>query len=522
MFNLRLPSSNSVCCELSVREIFAYFFVPVLLYAGFATDFTFDFFAPYKHWHAYNHYFLSLADGRLDVPAAAIGREGSYLHGKAYMYYGVLPAFVRVFFYPFVDLTQVPVSAFSVWFFCVIGNVALQAAVLSYARQNRKHQADRNHVVALVLVSLLIWFGSATFIILQRPTMYHEPYAAALCLLNIFFALLIKDRFFLKGNHSTLAYGVLAGLCVHARMPTALALYGATVFLIIISAACTVGASGFTAGIRNFPGLVVAAVRHHWATFAAMFLLGVSILIMNYARYEDALAFLGVNYGFGLAGEGYSPRRCGIYETSEFYRLVRMIPNTIVYTIGGWDLHEYLTRTLHTGYGRKALPIIPTLFLWLAPTLAILASFYVLVTKRVTQRAQLLLFWLIVSVGGYFQLSYPTINHRYIAELWPIYLFAIVLVFSTRVDGRVKWPASFNLVAAVLVAFTLAYNLKVAFFSEYHFRTEIPEAAYFSDDPEKIAFLEQLDDEQIKRIQKEFEQGKIEGCTKLKAELNLD
>ena len=75
-----------------------------------ATNGTFDLFQPSFLWKAYNHYFLSLMDGRLDVPAYAIGKEGNFVDGKAYMYYGLVPTLTRFFVHPFVDLAQVPMA----------------------------------------------------------------------------------------------------------------------------------------------------------------------------------------------------------------------------------------------------------------------------------------------------------------------------------------------------------------------------------------------------------------------------
>jgi hypothetical protein len=194
----------------------------ITLTVGLATQWTFDLFQPQFLWKAYNHYFLSMLDGHLDVPVEAIGREGGYFNSKAYMYYGMLPAFVRALIFPFVDLTQTSVSYFSVLLFTLIGHAALQASFIAVYLKRTTLDRDIFSFGLLVGLSCLLWFGSASFIISQNATLYHEPYAASLCLANIFLALLLKDGFFLKENRniSLIPYALLAGLCIHMRLPT--------------------------------------------------------------------------------------------------------------------------------------------------------------------------------------------------------------------------------------------------------------------------------------------------------------
>ena len=115
------------------RQIVFFFLICVLstFTIGLATQWTFDVFQPQFLWKAYNHYFLSMLYGHLDVPVEAIGREGGFFNSKAYMYYGLLPVIVRAILYPFVDLSQTSVSYFSVLFFTLIGHAALQVSLIS-------------------------------------------------------------------------------------------------------------------------------------------------------------------------------------------------------------------------------------------------------------------------------------------------------------------------------------------------------------------------------------------------------
>ena len=202
-----------------------------LLLVFLATNGTFDLFQPSFLWKAYNHYFLSLIDGHLDIPAYAIGKEGNFVDGKAYMYYGLVPTLTRLLVHPFADLTQLPMACFSILFFTIIGNTVLQYRLIEkhicMGSTDSAGLRQTPSLVFLILASAIIWIGSGSFIISQNATIYHEPYAASLCLVSLYLALLIKHDFF-TGTYQKInlvPFALLAGLCVHARMPSALALY---------------------------------------------------------------------------------------------------------------------------------------------------------------------------------------------------------------------------------------------------------------------------------------------------------
>ena len=500
--------------NLTLKEFTLFFLLPSLLYVGFVTDFTFNLFQPAWLWLAYNEYFLSLIHGHLDVPVAAIGREGQYIGGKAYMYYGLLPTLSRIFVAPFVDLQHTPVSSFSILLFSLLGNIALQASVLSFWKSTEKRSC-----LILACVSLLIWFGSGTFMALQNTSVYHEPYAASLCLVNLFLALLIRDGFFLQGAKASWPYAILAGLCIHARMPTALALYLATLWLIGLS----VWQQRLDTGKISFGAMVANLIRGHWLAFAVLFVFGVSILLLNVLRFGDLFAFMGHadNYGYYLSGENYTARTCEVFDRAPFYKVIRIIPNAIVYTVGGWTLHDQLTQLLHAGYGRKEMPSIPTLLLWLAPTAVWFSFIFYAIFGKLQQRGFLIGWVACLSVGAIFQLTYPTIAYRYIAELWPMYVTTLIVMYFAVGKGQLNLPNYSSGILLVLVVLTLAYNLKVAFTADYNFRSTV---GYFSQqayEPEYIQQLERLDDEKIKQIIAERKAGKKQACQALKEELGL-
>jgi len=507
MVSMQFPSNISDR-KIEFKEFFIFIVIPTFLYAGFVTNFTFNFFAPYNTWLAYNEYFLSIINGRLDVPVNAIMREGQYIDGKAYMYYGLLPILPRIFLHPFVNLSEVPVSAFSVWFFSVIGVAYLQISILLHFKKYVHTQKFYNTVL-LVCVSILVWFCSGNFIILQDASLYHEPYAASMCLVNLYVGLLLKNDFKLQSGGQAALYALLAGLCVQARMPTALSLYAVTSFLILNSS---------FSYVKDINGKVTIVkwcktlISNYWLSILVMFVLGLSILVLNYMKFDGFFRFTGVpgHYGFFLAGEGYTERYCNLVPHTEWSWLFRIIPNSIVFMIGGWGLHDYLMNVFQTGFVRKAPPLIPFALLWFAPFVIFITVTFLAIRKKLDKSNFILIILLSVSVGGLFQLSYRTINYRYFTELWPLLLISIVVLSHHFFKGAF----TFNNKKAILLGFitilTLGYNVKTSFVKDTQNWVGDPKAKYYEE------LLKNMNEEKIKQIRQNFLDGKEEGCKKLK------
>jgi hypothetical protein len=498
-----------------------------LILVFLATNGTFDLFQPSFLWKAYNHYFLSLIDGRLDVPAHGIGKEGSYIDDKVFMYYGMLPTLPRFFLHPFIDLNKLPASYFSILFFTLLGNVVLQHSIVKqylickHAAKNVILPNSKFQIIFLVLISLIVWFGSATFLISQNATIYHEPYAAALCIVNIFLALLIRDGFFLGKFHyvNLMPYAFLAGLCTHARMPTALSLYLVTGLIMLVQIC------------RQYPNispikrphyLLWLALLKYWKEVLVLGFFGLSILLLNFARYGDLFNFMGVNNGF-VFFEGWSERQCSVIPHGTFHKINRIIVNTYVYLSGDWQNHWSLIRLFSTGYGRVEMPAAPIAVLWAAPiTCFIIVMCRSLLGLRLVFSRILLVFILAFSAGALFQLSYPTITHRYIAELWlPLGTCLLFCWYSYLVR-----PTQFRLGNPKVVGFIgvlafigVSYQLYLAITDEYYLddgpvtSLERPSFHYPVEDYE---YLGTLTNEKIKTFYIEREQRRQNECAKFR------
>tara|TARA_R110000751_G_scaffold3930_5_gene18542 strand:+ start:76386 stop:77933 length:1548 start_codon:yes stop_codon:yes gene_type:complete len=506
--------------KISHSPLLATFIVSLsasLLIVFLATNGSFDLFQPSFLWKAYNHYFLSLIDGRLDVPAYAIGKEGNFIDGKAYMYYGLLPTVTRLFIFPFADLTQVPVAYFSVLFFTIIGNSVLQYSLIS------KHVAMQLAPTAgaqqtpslslLILISSVIWIGSGSFIISQNATIYHEPYAASLCMVNLFLALLVKHDFFIGAYRKVnlVPFAILAGLCIHARMPSALALYLVTGLLILVQ---TYRSQVCLSKIIKIHKLLGLALVQYWKAILILGLFGLSILWLNYAKYGDALSFMGRNYGF-MFFEGFSERMCNVLPQAEFYKFYRILVNTYVYLSGDWQNHWSLIRLFSTGYGRVELPAASLALLWALPLITFIFLFFVFIKGFIQVENRILLLALLgFSAGATFQLMYPTITHRYVVTFWPP-LLASILFCWFKYGSSISLKTKYIVITLGFVGMT--YQLYLAVFDDYYVNDgpvtalELPTLHYSDEDS---AYLGALTKDKIKTFKIERSRIKRSECEK--------
>jgi hypothetical protein len=505
----------------SLLAIFFLIFILSIIVVGMATNGTYDLFSPSFLWKAYNYYFLGILDGTLDVPVEAIGKEGAYYNSKAYMYYGALSILPRLFLYPFVDLTQTPASYFSIIFFTVLGHGALQISLISVVLKQKAAGNFAVNCLTLFTVSCLLWFGSASFMISQNATIYHEPYSAALCLVNIYLALLIKDRFFLSAHSkpNLLPYAILAGLCIHARMPTAVALYLVTGLLVLLQAYRARSAKALTTSPQ---ALVWQCLCSSWPIILVLAGFGVSILILNYLKFDDPLRFMGMNYGYQFL-EGFTDRRCNIVPTSEFSGLLRIIANGYVYLTGDGYGHSTLTWHLATGFGRQEFPLVPLAYLWPLPIACFCYVLWGLIKGFGSKENKIILIFLIAfSFGAVFQLKYPTITHRYSAEIWvPLFVCVIFLWFRSANNPLFLKPG--NIIekitygtGALLVILGISYQLNLALNNRYYLQdgpiTEHENYHYANEDNQ---FLKSLNPTKIKELQAQSKKERELKCAEL-------
>jgi hypothetical protein len=326
-------------------------------------------------------------------------------------------------------------------------------------------------------------------------------------------ALLVKHDFFTGAYRkvSLLPFAILAGLCIHARMPSALALYLVTGLLILVQTYRFQASLSEKIKVHRLIGL---SIIQYWKTILVLGLFGGSVLWLNYAKYGDVFSFMGRNYGF-MFFEGFSERICNVLPRAEFFKLYRVFVNGYVYLSGDWQNHWSLMRLLSTGYGRVEMPAVPLALLWALPiaTMTFLVCVLIKGIKQVQSRI-LLLGLLGFSAGAIFQLMYPTITHRYVVTFWPP-LLASVLYCWFRYAPAIGHVTK-NIVIA-LGCMGISFQLYLAMFDDYYINDgpvtaqELPAYQYSEADN---AYLESLTPEKVKEFKIERRRLKQSECAK--------
>ena len=424
----------------SYKTIIFYFFViPSLLYAGLITQFTFDFFS-YDHlWKAYNALALSIMSGTLDVPFEAIGRESVYYNDKVYFYYGYFPVLLRLILAPFIDLNTVTLARISVWLMTTIGAASLQYALIFYSKPgNSTLPWDFISKTKLILMSLIVWFGSAYFIIIQKGVLYHEAYAASLMFSSMFLVFVYKDVFwdFKTRKYRLVHYALFAALCVHARQTVAVSLYIGVIILIVMMTLDTVNSHKNSEKKIHLKSYLYEFFKNGYKPLFILFLGGALLLLLNYLRFDDLLAMTKGEYGYLRAGEGFSERVCAAYVTgSSRFEIGRIIPNLIYYSVGGSYTHGQLIDYLGLGFVRLEFHAIRPILLWSSIMIVFLFVLWKLIRSLIlslnTENVFTFSLLMAFMISPLIILSYTTVTLRYTSDLW-LPLGFTLLIFSQK------------------------------------------------------------------------------------------
>ena len=386
---------------------------------------------------AFNEYALSMLDGRLDVPALAIGLEGKFTNdGKVYTYYGALPAILRMPLAPFVDLSETCVAKQFMFVYAVVIGFVCHITALKIGRA-AGIAANERHQFFTALFLCLVWFASPLTILMSSAAQTYEPIALGL-LLTVMFLGIIAYEVIVEKRHSPkriISLSIIAALCVHARPHIAVLLYAVVFF------ACLLLLLHFRQGDGSwYSRLEVnrSAVGRVTVAIIVLSLSGLSIISMNYARWErfgfSMPQSIG-QYGFFKFVEPYdSPRRVSAREHKLGTFSVRRVPsNAVFHTVGGWETRLKLLDYFGAGHVRIAKPYSLTALMWLPWYLGL---FYLLF------RARSILRWLgprsayaasawIASAGiAYLILAYVTSTYRYKVEIWPLLYCSGLFLFG--------------------------------------------------------------------------------------------
>ena len=399
----------------------------------------------------YNHYFLSLLEGRFDVPARVITVEGHYTpDGTAFVYHGLAPVLTRALAWPFVDLTQTPLSAVTVLGFAALGSGAIQVAVqrilvaLGPAPAPLSEPSSLSAQVVL-LGGFMAWAASPGLLLASNASLYHEPIAfayAATCLWMWLAAEVVVLRCPLRPR--LLPMALVAGLAVHARPHLAVGLYLGMAVLGLMRLRAE--------QLVRRPLLPLAAA-------AVMLACGLALFAVNAARFGDPLRLFGGSgtellWGFYF-WEVYTEDTVRVAQAAAdqaSFHLGRIPANAAVYLA---DLPRGLSPvdlgplhrawTAQTGWVGLETPRIGLLFL--AAPWALLIALY---AWRAPVACGVLA--LAALPGALAMLAFTTVALRYRADLWPLVLALALPALGALARSLARRPARASLVrtAAVL------------------------------------------------------------------------
>lgn len=365
----------------------------------------------------YNYYYMSLLEGRFDVPARIVSAEGLYApDGTAYVNQGMAPLMTRVLAAPFVDLRSVSLAGVSILLFAAIGSAAVQVTVISILNRFGPDTANIHRTLSM-LAGLAAWFASAGPTLASNDSLYHEPIAVAYAMGALWMAFAARVVVFgERPGKWLLPMAVVAGVTVHAREHVAVGLYAGTVLFALWD--LKIG------GWRHLPKVGFAMV--------VLFAFGAALLTVNYMRFGDPLRSAGLEWGFSYwnlytdehARIAYNDNSAGSFHPA------RIPGNALLYFLDlptEWNIYDLgpLNRRLTMAWGWVGIesPRFGVVFAWAPWFLIILRGVF---CARGTARGGWILL-LAGSFGAAVVISFATLTIRYRMDLWPLVMAGLVL-----------------------------------------------------------------------------------------------
>jgi hypothetical protein len=394
-----------------------------LIYWVVVTDGTLNLTGWERFGLAYNSYLINLLNGSLAVDPETIRREGFYDGETAYMYFGVLPALLRLPFLPFVDFETTYLARLIV-FLCSAATASLcHAIAINFIRRVDSTLDPKMRTIWYWVTGLLCWGNSATVILISSASVYHEPLAVGLFLAILY--LFVVLRYWQDSSQSNLTVlatlALIAGISVHARPTVAIGLYLAT---------CALAISLWIARNHWRPNLKVAtkdALLIGTAPALILISFGALLLAMNYARWGDPFVMAPLDrYGVVLQVEGISPRIEAMIEEGRF-NLLRIPANLAGHLLGGMPAwHEALISLFNVGVVRLEQPTIGIVMLFVPLIFMAIHGVGRLRAFWKTEKAAavpLLLVGAAYCVTAFLIFAYATVTYRYKVEIWPLLFF---------------------------------------------------------------------------------------------------
>ena len=383
--------------------------------------------APYFGTRIYDHYFLAVIDGRLDIPARIANLEGHYdADGRAFIYHGLGPLLFRGLFWPFVDIIEFPVNRVAI-VACAIAGTAFYHLALVRAVCSARDAVPLGATLALTL-GAMVWVASPGPLLVTNESLFHEPVAFAYMAVGWFVltmtGVIQHDR---TPSASVVPLSLAAALVLYSRPHLAIGLFAACGIVMLL--ALRADATRSLGRITSAGAILLGA--------------GLGILLVNQLRADSILMMHGnfgaaaLEYGGTFWGqETLDSERVSAFQEHGRFNPGRILPNFLMYAFaaapyGDWIEGIWRELTVPFGYGRLEGPSIGFGFLW-APWIALILMGRVL-PARGARHAWILL--LATGTGALLMLSYPTVALRYRVDVWP-FIAALAILVAPRLADK--------------------------------------------------------------------------------------
>lgn len=417
--------------------LIALFAIPPIIFALIATKGTMNFLYPEYGWVFYNQYAIAISQGRLWIPAEAIGPEGFYVGGHVYGYYGILPALLRLPFIPFVDLRTTPLSVILNWTLAVSGVLALQLAALDVLRWRLAQGGASKARWVFGLAAISLAFFSGSMLVIQKSSFYFEPFAASLLLAALFILVSVRVLLFGSCNPSRMQLALLAtfaALCLFGRQTTAISLYAGVMLWMAVSLY-----NFWQAGERRYGRLLLRAISIAAAPMTILLIGGLLYVNLNIIRFGQVGASYPIDsYGY-LLMDPHDARLLNIRNEGQFH-WTRILPNLVFALIGGDELRHRFIAALGGGTTGALGHVIRLALAWTPSLLLSGLSFAWLAARARTERMAVVALLLLgcFAIGATIQLAYATAQYRYHVDLWPPFALLVVLSAAAAPGDSLK------------------------------------------------------------------------------------
>jgi hypothetical protein len=230
-----------------------------------------------------------LLRGEFTVDRDTIGFEAFTRDGKAYSYFGIFPAVLRLFAIPFTDIARAELARLSCLTAVVIF-VALQLRMLLIIHHSLPTVSRRPEFLAVMVVATVL--SGPQLYILGSASIYHEPILWSAAMAAAFNLVIVRTTFRarnLRGRDLVLL-AALAGLAINTRASIGVALYLGTILLV----ACTLWRRcALDHSAQRFSSFLSSTIL---PSIAILGLAAAVVGVVNFERWGHAFTFADFHY----------------------------------------------------------------------------------------------------------------------------------------------------------------------------------------------------------------------------------